>query len=582
MKTIGEFQAAYAGGREVVEVLREVWEAIRDVDDDGIFISKMSWEAVLAQLEGVDKSAPLYGVPYVAKDNIDVAGLPTTAACPEFSYDPEESATVVELLRGAGAVCFGKTNLDQFATGLVGVRTPYPVPKNPFDENYLPGGSSCGSAVAVSRGLVPFSLGTDTAGSGRVPAAFNELVGLKATRGYLSTKGLVDACKSLDCISVFANSCGDADLVYQVTAKQDREEAWSREVVPFSKRIGGEFRFGVPRAEDLKFFGWEEAGDLFRGAVERFEELGGTPVEVSLEPFMAAARLLYEGPWVTERFVAIKDFLKEKPESVFPVTRGIIEGGEAPLASSLFEAQYKMADCKRLADQAMEGLAFVITPTTPRNYTVDEVAAEPVKLNSILGTYTNFMNLLDYCAVALPAGRYDGRLPWGVTIFAQAGMDRGLLEIGARYEGLNGRDAGGDFTGAFDEVQVAVCGAHLDGMALNWQLRDRGASLDFVCRTADCYRMYLVPEGGGLPERPALIRVGDGEGVGIEVEVWSMTRAAFGDFVSKIPGPLGIGKVLLKNGNEVSGFIAEPRAAIRARDLSEFRGWRGYLDSKEG
>jgi allophanate hydrolase len=580
MKTIGDFQKAYADGRTVEEVMRGVWEAIRDEPDDGIFISKTPWETVKRRVDEIEgKDLPLHGIPYVAKDNIDVFGLPTTTACPDFSYDPAESATVVKLLDEAGAICFGKTNLDQFATGLVGVRTPYPAPKNPFDEAYLPGGSSCGSAVAVAKGLVVFSLGTDTAGSGRVPAAFNELIGLKPSLGLLSTKGVVDACKSLDCVSVFAQSCADADAVLKIAGKYDPHEAWSRKAPENWKRLPVKFRFGVPRAEDLMFFGWEGAAGLFEDAVDKFRELGGEAVEISLEPFLAAAKLLYEGPWVTERYVGIREFLEAEPESVFPVTRAIIESGKHPLASDFFQARYKLAECKRLADIEMAKVDFILAPTTPRNFTLKEVEAEPVKLNSALGTYTNFMNLLDFSALALPAGRYQGKLPWGVTVFAPAWMDRALLEIGGKYERAISRDVPDVSADGFDEIHIVVCGAHLEGMALNWQLKDRGGHLVSIGKTLPCYRMYLVPAGGGLPERPALVRVDEG-GVEIETEVWVLSTAAFGDFVSKIPAPLGIGKVLLDDGNIVPGFIAEPIAAVGARDISEFGGWRAWVAAK--
>lgn len=580
MKKIRDFQKAYADGRTLEKVMRDVWEAIRDEPDDGIFISKTPWESVKRRVDEIEgKDLPLYGLPYVAKDNIDVAGLPTTAACPDFSYDPAESATVVRLLDEAGAICFGKTNLDQFATGLVGVRTPYPVPRNPFDEAYLPGGSSCGSAVAVAKGLVVFSLGTDTAGSGRVPAAFNELIGLKPSLGFLSTRGVVDACKTLDCVSVFAQSCADADAVLKVAGKFDSEEAWSRKAPTKWKKFPAKFRFGVPKAEDLMFFGWDEAAHLFTEAVEIFKELGGEAVEISLEPFLAAAKLLYEGPWVTERYVGIREFLESKPESVFPVTRTIIEGGKQPLASDFFQARYKLAECKRLADIEMAKVDFILAPTTPRNFTVKEVEAEPVKLNSILGTYTNFMNLLDYSALALPAGKYQGKLPWGVTIFAESWMDRALLEVGGKYERAVSRDVSEVSADGFDEILVVVCGAHLQGMALNWQLTDRGGRLVSSGKTMPCYRMYLVPAGAGLPERPALVRLEQG-GVPIETETWALSTEAFGDFVSKIPAPLGIGKVLLEDGKSVCGFIAEPIAAVGARDISEFGGWRGWVAAK--
>ena len=575
MKTIRDYQKAYADGSEVEEVLRGVWETIRDADDDGIFISKMSWEGILEQMVDIERDAPLYGIPFAVKDNIDVAGLPTTAACPEFSYDPVESATVVKLLQKAGAVCVGKTNLDQFATGLVGVRTPYPVPKNVFDGDYLPGGSSSGSAVAVAKGLVPFSLGTDTAGSGRVPAAFNDLIGLKPSLGFLSTKGVVDACKSLDCVSVFAHTCEDADMVLQVAGKHDPEEAWSRKPPEKWKRFPTKVKFGVPHEEDLKFFGWEDAKCLFEESVEKFEELDGEAVEINLQPFLDAAKLLYEGPWVTERYVGLKDFLGKNADAVFPVTRKIIEGGRAPLASDFFEARYKLAECKRLADIEMAKVDFIITPTAPRNFTLDEVAAEPVKLNSILGTYTNFMNLLDYAALALPAGFYEDRLPWGVTIFAPAGMDRALLERGSFYEQMIGRQKAADFREGFDEVLLVVCGAHMRGMPLNWQLTERGGNFLKEMKTAPCYRMYVVPAGDGLPERPALVRVA--EGVEIACEVWTLPTEAFGDFVSNIPAPLGMGKVLMEEGVVHSGFIAEAIAMEGARDISQFGGWRGYV-----
>ena len=579
MKTITEYQAAYAQGRTLEELMRGVWEAIRDEPDEGIFISKTPWETVKRRIdENEGKDLPLYGIPYAAKDNIDVAGLPTTAACPDFSYNPSESATVVRLLDEAGAICFGKTNLDQFATGLVGIRTPYPAPKNPFDEAYLPGGSSSGSAVAVAKGLVAFSLGTDTAGSGRVPAAFNELIGLKPTLGHISTRGVVDACKTLDCVSVFAQNCADADAVLKIVGKHDLDEAWSRKPPTKWKRILPKFRFGVPRAEELEFFGWEEAAGLFAEAVETFEELGGEAVEIRLEPFLAAAKLLYEGPWVTERYVGIRNFLEAKPDSVFPVTRAIIEGGRHPLASDFFDARYKLAECKRLADIEMAKADFILAPTTPRNFTVKEVEAEPVKLNSALGSYTNFMNLLDYSALALPAGRYQRKLPWGVTIFADAWMDRALLELGGKYERALSRNVPAVSADGFDEIHVVVCGAHLEGMPLNWQLTDRGGRLVSDGKTLPCYRMYLVPAGVGLPERPALVRVDDG--VAIETETWALSTEAFGDFVSKIPSPLGIGKVLMEDGKSLPGFIAEPIAAVGARDISEFGGWRGWVAAK--
>jgi len=574
MKTIEDYQAAYSAGQTPKEVLRDLWEKIQRDDDPGIFILKFSWEEIEAQL---DTTGPLAGIPFVVKDNIDIAGFPTTAGCPDYSYLAKESAPAVSLLQQAGAVCFGKTNLDQFATGLVGVRTPYPAPLNAFDPDYLPGGSSCGSAIAVAKELAVFSLGTDTAGSGRVPAAFNELIGLKPSRGYLSTRGVVDACKSLDCVSIFAQSCADAEKILALTAQTDLQEPWSRPAPSAWPRLGKTFTFGVPHPDALDFFGWDEARDLFEKAIQKLIGLGGTPVEIDLAPFLSAARLLYEGPWVTERYVGIQDFLKNSPDSIFPVTRQIIASGEKPSARDAFTAQYRLAECKLKANGEMAKVDFVILPTTPRNFTVAEVEEEPVKLNSILGTYTNFMNLLDYSALALPAGKYQEKLPWGITLFAEEGMDRALLELGSKYESSLGRGPASTSPNDWDEVQVAVCGAHLQGMALNWQLTDRNARLAYAGATAPCYRMYLIPADDNLPERPALVHTDDG--VSIELEVWTLTREAFGDFVSKVPAPLGIGKVLLKDGTVVPGFIAEARASLDATDLSGFGGWRGYKSS---
>lgn len=584
MKTIADFQKAYAEGALLEDVMRSVWESIRDEPDQAIFIAKTPWEMVeqkIAVIAG-KTSLPLWGIPFVAKDNIDLLGLPTTAACPAYAYQPSESATVIRLLEDAGAICLGKTNLDQFATGLVGVRTPYGVPKNVFDDAYLPGGSSCGSAVAVAKGLVPFSLGTDTAGSGRVPAAFHDLIGLKPSLGYLSTRGVVDACKSLDCVSVFAHSCDDADQVLRVAACYDEDEAWSRKPPEKWKRYSGKLKLGVPRAADLVFFGWDSARDLFEQAVAVFEEMGIELVEIDFSPFFAAAKLLYEGPWVTERYVGLRDFFETNADDIFPVTKQIIGGGKTPLASDFFQARYQLAECKLRADRELAKADLIIAPTTPRNYKVKEVLDEPVKLNSHLGTYTNFMNLLDYAALALPAGLYEDRLPWGVTIFSHAGMDRALLEMGAKYESAIGRSAGESFCQeGFDEVKVVVCGAHMEGLALNWQLVNRGGSLCAKAKTAPCYRMYLVPAGQGLPDRPALVRVPEGAGVAIDCEVWSLSTQAFGDFTSKIPAPLGIGKVMMADGSSLCGFIAEAIAMDGAEDLSHYGGWRSYCASRQ-
>ncbi len=578
MKYLTDYKLAYDSGSEPEAVLRQVWETIRDEPDEGIFITKASWECVADQLSKANRQGPLFGIPYAVKDNIDVAQMPTTAACPAFAYVPEQSAKVVDLLQQAGAICMGKTNLDQFATGLVGIRTPYPIPKNAIAPEYLPGGSSAGSAVALAKQLVAFSLGTDTAGSGRVPAAFQELVGLKPSCGYLSTRGVVDACKSLDCVSIFAHSARDAAAVLEVAAQFDADEAWSRRPPSAWPRIGKTFRFGVPKPDALQYFGWENADLLFQQAIEKWIALGGEPVTVDIAPFMEAAKLLYQGPWIAERFVALEEFFSTNIEDVFPVTRDIILTGSKPSAADFFRAQYQLAECKRLAMQEIEQVDFILMPTTPRNFLVSEVQADPIRLNSILGTYTNFMNLLDFSALALPAGRYDGKLPWGITIFGKAGMDMALLEMGARFSEL---ENAADFWNhvSWDQVQLLVFGAHMSGLPLNHQLTSRGGRYEGTFQTADCYRMALIPPVGALPPRPAVYRVESGSGRSMECEQWSLSIRDFGEFVKMIPAPLGIGKIVLSDGTESCGFISEAHACHGANDLTEFGGWRNYLKS---
>ncbi|MEO7101492.1 MAG: allophanate hydrolase [Luteolibacter sp.] len=570
---ITELKQRYAAGVTPSTVIEEIWQKIIDWNDPAIFIhlpEKNVLMGLAAAVEGMPKELPLWGIPFVVKDNIDVAGWPTTAACPEFSYVPESDAEVVRLLREAGAIPIAKGNLDQFATGLVGTRSPYGVPRNAIDAEFLPGGSSAGSASAMAAGLCAFSLGTDTAGSGRVPAAFQELIGWKPTRGLLSSRGVVPACRSLDCVSVFANDAADAALVAEVVSVFDVADPFSREVaeaVPFGKS----FRFGVPRS--LDFAGDPDTPELFAEAIRRMEAIGGAPVEVDLSPFTEAAKLLYEGPWVAERWAAVGDFVEKNPDAVFPVTRTILEASKNWDAVSTFKAQYKLREFARTAEGVWEGVDVLLLPTTPCLYTVAENLAEPYVTNATLGRYTNFMNLLDLSAVAMPAGRgRSGRAPWGVTLAAPAGCDVALLEMAARFCGENFEMK----LCAPEKIPLLVCGAHLEGLALHWQLADRGAVLRERTRTAPVYRMFAIPASGSIPPRPALVR-DDAAGASIEVEVWELAPAAFGDFVSKIPAPLGIGKVLLENGEEVPGFIAEPRATEGAEEITRHGGWRAWL-----
>jgi allophanate hydrolase len=533
-------------------------------------------------------SLPLYGIPFVIKDNIDLAGVPTTAGCPAFAYTPERHAAVVARLIEAGAIPVGKANLDQFATGLVGARSPYGACRNSFDAAYVSGGSSSGSAVSVALGLASFSLGTDTAGSGRVPAAFNNLVGVKPTLGTLSGSGLVPACRTLDTISIFALTADNAAQVLAVAQGHDAADPYSRAPQPHGFDFGSAaaFRFGVPRADQLAFFGNEEGLPLFRAAVARLEALGGTAVEFDFAPFLETARLLYEGPWVAERYQAIRGFFDAHADALHPVTREITGNAARYNAADAFAALYRLKALQGTAGAAWREMDCFVTPTAGTHYRIDEVEADPIRLNSNLGYYTNFMNLLDLSAVAVPAGFQGNGLPFGITLVAPAFQDAPLLRLAARFHGGEGLTMGA--TGqplppaapmpAFlsGQVRVAVCGAHLSGLPLNWQLTQRGARLVGEVSSAPDYKLYALP--GGPPQRPGMVRVGpDAGGAAIAMEIWEMPAIAFGSFVAGIPAPLGIGSVTLADGGSVQGFVCEAHAAEGARDITGFGGWRDYL-----
>ena len=550
-----------------------------------VFIHRSSDSDVLQQAREVDarvasgQRLPLAGVPYAVKDNIDVAGMPTTAACPGFSYLPERSAAVVERLRQAGAVCVGKTNLDQFATGLVGTRSPYGAPRCVFNREFVSGGSSSGSAVAVAGGVVAFALGTDTAGSGRVPAAFNGLIGLKPTKGRWSTQGVVPACRSLDCVTVLTGNVEDALLVDEVVAGFDDADPYSRQPRDLPA-LGNTFRFGVPRPEQLQFFGDEASGRLYQQALCRLVATGGTPVEVDIAPLLKAAQLLYSGPWVAERTAAVEDFLRKSPGAVHAVVRAIIAAGTGVTGVQAFRGQYELQGLARQAAALWSAIDILVLPTAPTIYRVSELLAEPVALNSNLGLYTNFVNLLDMSAVAVPAGFRANHTGFGITLIAPAFMDRQLLALGQRY-----MDAGTaiqapplDLTARATGVQVAVVGAHLSGMPLHWQLSSRDARLVAATHTAPSYRLYAM--AGTTPPKPALIHAGaTGSGSAIAVEVYELELAAFGSFVAEVPPPLAIGSVVLADGGIVKGFVAEPRAIEGARDITALGGWRAYIAS---
>jgi allophanate hydrolase len=541
---------------------------------------------VAERFRGASSLPPLYGLPFAIKDNIDLAGFDTTAGCPAFAYRPTSDAIAVERLRAAGAFPVGKTNLDQFATGLVGVRSPYGAVHNAFDPRFIAGGSSAGSAVAVAAGLASFSLGTDTAGSGRVPAALNNVVGLKPTRGSISNRGTVPACRSLDCVSIFALNCVDAQRVLDQVAAQDPADPFSRRVAPTGVWNPDCFRFGVPNASELDFAGDQENERLFEAAVRGLEALGGEAIPVSIAAMLEAAELLYEGPWLAERVAALGPFWETHADAIHPVVREIIAGGEPFSATDAFRAAYRLLALQGDArKEVWNRVDLLVTPTTPTTHTIEEVHAAPVALNTRLGRYTNFVNLMDLCAVAVPAGfRADGQ-PLGVSLIAPAGSDAALSATGARLHvalvdrcgTAAGRPppAGPSLMKAPPgTVDVAVVGAHLEGQPLHGQLRACGARLQQRTRTTAGYRLYALQ--ASQPPKPALVRDAGGPG-GFEVEVYRMTDAGFGAFVALVPAPLGIGTVDIADGRSVKGFICEQHGLAQAPEISSYGGWRAYL-----
>ena len=596
--SIAALHKAYrAGELTPATLIDQLLRNAESVGTDSTWITRLTrpqLELYLQRLQGESpESLPLFGIPFAIKDNIDLAGIPPTAACPAYAYTPAESAFVVQQLIQAGAIPMGKTNLDQFATGLVGERSPeqYGTPGNAFDRDYIPGGSSSGSAVATASGQVSFALGTDTAGSGRVPASFNNLFGLKPTLGLLSNRGVVPACATLDTISLFTLTADDAHAVFNVTARFDPECAWSRpyDFAVVGRRYGqasASFRFGVPFESQ-----WQTDAahtEAMRIAIRELEALGGERVEIDCSAMLAAARLLYEGPWVAERYHAVRQLIDKTPEALHPITRQIIAGGRTPLAVDAFDARYQLAEFKRLADAQLARVDVMLTPTVVTHPTKTEVANDPIGLNSRLGRWTNFMNLLDYSALAVPVRLADG-LPQGVTLFGTAFGDLLLLSVGRALESSlalplgatrvpRGRPAllppASDGT-----LELVVCGAHLEGLPLNHQLTARRGYLLSRTQSAASYRLLAL---AGEPARPAMVR-DDAHGRAIDVEVWRLPIESVGSLLSGIASPLGLGKVELADGRWVSGFIAAAGALEGLdgiRDITQHGGWRQWLQAR--
>lgn len=571
-----------------------VYDQIARMGERPIWISLVPREQNLARAQALEsdpaaRKLPLYGIPFAVKDNFDLAGMVTTAACPAFARTAAETATVVQRLLDGGAILIGKTNMDQFATGLVGTRTPYGACSSVFNSEYISGGSSSGSAVAVASGLVSFSLGTDTAGSGRVPAAFNQLVGLKPTRGWLSTQGLLPACRSLDCVSIFAATCSDASKVFAVARGFDAADPYSRTpapgetAAPWSTTPG--FRFGAPTT--LEFFGDEDAANSYHAAIEVLIALGGVRIEFDYEPFRKAANLLYKGPWVAERLAAIKDFLAGDPETVDPTVGAIIRGGAKYTAVETFEAAYALAALRRECESVLDNVDFLLLPTAPTHYTIEQIKAAPAELNTNLGYYTNFVNLLDLAAVAIPGGIKPNGLPFGVSLIGRAFSDDGLLlaadklhrklatTIGASASQLAATPPLAVPAAPPGCILMTVVGAHLSGQPLNWQLTERKARLVARTRTHGDYRFYAL--ANTTPPKPGLVYAPGFAGQGIEVEVWAMPEDTVGSFLNMIPPPLSLGTIRLADGSMAKGFLCEPSGVEGAREITHLGSWRNFV-----
>ncbi len=567
------------------DVISQIKQRIAETGQYNAWIHVLSDDELqpyIERLASFDPAAlPLWGIPFAIKDNIDLAAIPTTAACPDFTTLPDESATVVAKLIDAGAIPIGKTNLDQFATGLVGTRSPYGCTHNAINPAMVSGGSSAGSAVALKLGLCSFSLGTDTAGSGRVPAALNGLIGFKPTRGWLSTSGVVPACRTLDCVSVFANSVDEARIIANIAAGFDATDAYARDLI-FSG-----FDTVKPRYGQLDEVALQACDETHKSAYESLMAQLPQASTCDTTFLFEAADLLYQGPWLAERYAGLSDFLQTNRESFLPTTAGIIDGGARFTAVEAFLAQYKMADLCRQTEELFTTIDVLVLPTVPTHYSIEEVEQEPLSTNAHLGVYTNFVNLLDLCAIAIPAGDLPDGMPFGVTLVTTAGRDHALLDLAESLLKTDFAKGAESSHGNKDvalssglcarpgEFLLAVCGAHLTGQPLNSQLTDRDGYLVRQGTTSEYYRLFALPDN----KRPALIRDTE-NGQPIEVEVWSIPAHTVGSFMQGVAPPLGIGSVELSDGVWVKGFIAEPVSTVGAIEITDFGGWKGYLAAK--
>ncbi|MEW6254990.1 MAG: allophanate hydrolase [Pseudomonadota bacterium] len=593
MDTLASLLAAHrAGERTPSETVRETYRRIAVHDDPALFITLRPEADLLAEaavLEaGASRDLPLYGIPIAIKDNIDVKDVPTTAACPAFAYVPAEDATVVARLRAAGALIVGKTNLDQFATGLVGTRSPYGVPRNAFNASLVPGGSSSGSASAVSAGIVPLALGTDTAGSGRVPAMMQNIVGIKPSLGLVPNTGLVPACRTLDCISVFALTVDDAMAALHVMAGDDAADPYSRPL-PLGDlgAMRAPARLGILPPDQREFFGDTQAAAAYEAALARFSALGADLVTIDYTPFAECARLLYEGPWVAERWIVAEPLLTTNPDAVHPVTRAITEPGGRASAADAFRALYRLRELKAKVDPVLAELDAILLPTAPTPYALEAVLADNIRLNSRNGTYTNFVNLMDLCGTAVPNVIADDGRPYGITLLAPAGRDAEVASLARAFVAAGDLPLGASGERHHPEplpettdprrLDLCVFGAHLSGMGLNGELLELGGRLVSAVETAPLYRMSLLD---GPVARPGVVQVESG-GAAIAGEVWSLPFEGIGRLLARIPAPLGLGRVTLADGRQVTGFLAEAVGTQGCPDITDYGGFRAFMARKD-
>lgn len=592
MMTIAALRAAYAAGATPLEVIEEVIARRDALADRAVFITETPAERLRAEAKRLaergPEGLPLYGIPFAVKDNIDVAGLLTTAACPAFGTSPARDATTVARLRAAGAIVIGKTNLDQFATGLNGTRSPFGAPRCVFDADYVSGGSSSGSAVAVASGLCAFSLGTDTAGSGRVPAMFNNLVGLKPSPGLVPNTGCVPACRSVDVITVFAGTVDEAAEVRRLIEGHDPADPFSREAQPVALPVRP--RIGVLTAAEREFYGNTEVAAAYDAACARAEALGATLVPFDYAPFREAAALLYDGPWVAERLAAVEAFLATNADDFEPTVRKIIEGAKGRSAVEAFRGLYRLNELRQQVAPTWEAVDMLLLPTSPTRATVAEMLADPIGRNSQFGLYTNFANLLGYAAIAVPAGFGASGLPVGVQLVGPAFSDEALVPFAGAMHAAAACGMGRDRTAPVPApaeprlpegwCTLAVVGAHLSGMPLNRELTGPGGRCLGAARSAPGYRLYAL--AGTVPAKPGMVFDPAFTGPGVALELWALPPAAFGAFVAAIPAPLGVGKVTLDDGRQVTGFLCEAHALAGAEEITGFGGWRAYCAAKAG